>query len=166
MIQTLRMIQLSKVTIAETENPAEKTDPFWQRHYLDVFLFFGGGLGFIIFYLAITQQWFFLGPFLVLGLPTPLMVVIGTIPLFSRMFPTVMNRISTWLWHYRGGHFSFSMKNVIRHKQASTRAVMLIGVLIAFLITFLAIPYSYNIWNQNKLAYDLGAEGVITVLFF
>ena len=163
LIQILRIIRLSKVTIAETENPTEKTDPFWERHYLDVFLFFGGGLGFVIFYIAITQQWFFLGPFLLLGLPTPLMVTIGTILFFSRMFPIVLNRLSSVFWQYKGGHFSFAMKNVIRHKQASTRAVMLIGVLLAFLITFLAIPFSYNTWNQNKLAYDLGAEGVATL---
>ncbi|MFW9929210.1 MAG: ABC transporter permease [Candidatus Thorarchaeota archaeon] len=162
-VHVSRMLKLSRITIAETETDAEKTDPYWKKHNLDIIFFISGLVGFLVFYQAIVQQWFFLGPFLILGLPTPFLLIIGSIMLASRIFPSVMSKIGTKIWASTGGLIAFSFKNVIRHRQASTRAVMLIAVLLAILITFLSLPFSLNAWNYNQQVYQTGAEGVASL---
>lgn len=159
-IHLTRMYRLSKIAINETEIIIEQTEPYWYKHYLDVIFFFSGLIGTIIFNISVTEQWFDLGPFILLGLPAPLLLIIGAILLFSRFFPIVLLQISSRIWIKFGGMLSFAIKNVIRHKQASTRAVMLIAVLIAFLISFLSIPNSNIIWKTNQIEYEMGAEGV------
>ncbi|OLS16745.1 MAG: hypothetical protein HeimC3_51650 [Candidatus Heimdallarchaeota archaeon LC_3] len=159
-INSSRMIKLSKMTIAETANVTEQSEPYWYKHHLDYTFLIVGLVGFTILYLSIFERWFELGPFILLGLPAPLLLIVGAILFFSRMFPEVLSRISTKIWIKYGGLIALSIKNVIRHKQASTRAVMLIAILITFLISFLSIPYSMIVWNYNREAYILGAEGV------
>jgi ABC-type antimicrobial peptide transport system permease subunit len=159
-IHLARMFKLSKMTINESEIIIEKTEPYWYKHYLDIIFFFSGFFGTVLFNTAVTQQWFDFGPFILLGLPAPLLFIIGAILLFSRFFPIVLLQISSRIWIRFGGLFSFAIKNVIRHKQASTRAVMLIAVLIAFLISFLSIPYSNIAWKTNQITYEMGAEGI------
>lgn len=160
MVHFYRIIKLSKMTIAESENPHEQTEPFWKRHYLDLIFFVTGFLGYWLFYTAIMEEWFFLGPFILLGLPTPILLIVGSILVFSRFFPEILGRLGRIVWDQTGSLVGFALKNLIRHRQASTRAVMLVGVLIAFMVAFLAFPYSLVTWNETQVLYQNGAEGV------
>ena len=160
-----RVKRLSQMSIKETENTTEKEEPFWKRHYLDVILFCFGLIIYAIFYELVktpsTASLF--GPFLIiftiLVIPAPFALVIGFILFANRIVPIFLNRIGTVLWEQTGDIIAFSFKNVIRHRQASTRAVMLISILIAFIIFFYALPYSLVVSNQENLFYQYGAEG-------
>ncbi|OLS22022.1 MAG: hypothetical protein HeimC3_32870 [Candidatus Heimdallarchaeota archaeon LC_3] len=158
-IHTNRMTKHANMNIEQGDKYFEKGEPYWKRHHIDIIFFVTGLFGFIFFYTAITDQWFFLGPFILLGLPTPILLIVGTILIFNRLVPELLSRISFFIWEKTGSLFSFAVKNVIQHKQTSTRAIMLIGVLITFFIAFMSVPYSLTAWNESKLLYANGAEG-------
>jgi ABC-type lipoprotein release transport system permease subunit len=159
-INFFRISRLSRIPIAETENPVEKGEPYWKKHYLD-FIFLGTGIiGYWVLYTIITQEWFILGIFSIILLPTPILLVIGVILLFSRLFPIILSKLGGFFWEKAGNLVGFAFKNVIRHKQASTRAVMLIAVLVSFMVVFFVFPSTSIKWNYDSLAYKTGAEGV------
>ena len=160
-----RVKRLSQMSITETENTTDKEDPFWKRHYLDVWLFGFGMVMYTIFYELVKSPntASLLGLFVIilsiLLIPTPFAIVIGLILLVNRIVPVFLNKIGTVLWERTGDLLAFSFKNVIRHRQASTRAVMLISILIAFIIFFYALPYSSLVSNEQNLFYQYGAQG-------
>jgi len=39
LVNLRRTIKLANISIVETEDPTEKTDPYWKKHYLDEFYF-------------------------------------------------------------------------------------------------------------------------------
>jgi len=101
--------------------------------------------------------------FLLLAIPGPFAMVIGAILLFNRITPVILNWIGTILWHRSGGLLAFSFKNVLRHHQASTRAIMLIASLLTFLIVFYSMPYSEVNYQQQTSLFENGAEGVVSI---
>lgn len=167
MINFLRIKRLSKMTIAETANPVEKGEPYWKRHNLDILFFIGGLFGYWLIYETIINQnsgLLLFGPVIILLLPLmifmPFLLVIGAIMIFARIFPIVLGKIGKVIWDETGNLLGFALKNVIRHRQASTRAVMLIGVLITFLVMFFVFPSTSIHHDYTRRAYQAGAEGV------
>ena len=163
-----RTLKLANMQIVDTENPTEKSDPYWKKHYIDLILFFYGTISYLILiYFTTGNQAQNINPiitiFLLLALPSPFAMVIGAILMINRLIPVLLNWIGTNLWHHSGGLLAFSFKNVIRHRQASTRAVMLIATLLTFLILFYSLPYSQVSYNQRSSIYDAGAEGLINI---
>ena len=155
-----RIFKLSTISIAESENPNEIIEPFWKQHYLDVFLSLIGGLGLFVYNIVFSSPTVTLSQLNVFFLSLLLMFVVGIILLISRLFPIALNKISVFLWEYNGNLLAFTLKNVSRHKQASTRAILLIAILSALLITFLSVPYSFLSWQQTNVEYNVGADAV------
>lgn len=160
-----RLKRLSQMSIVETEQTAETDEPYWKKHFLDVILFGFGMMMYGVFYeLAhnpnIAQN---LGPIIIvlviLMIPAPFAIIIGLILIINRILPVILNKIGTTLWDRTGNLLAFSFKNVIRHRQASTRAVMLISILLAFMVMFYALPYSLVVNNETNFYYSNGAEG-------
>ena len=141
-----RTLKLANIQIVETENTTEISDPFWKKHNIDAILFLYGTISYLILIYLLNNQGQNISPiiiiFMYLSLPSPFAMVIGAILLLNRLTPVLLNWIGTKLWHHSGGLLAFSFKNVIRHKQASTRAIMLIASLLTFLLLFYSIPYS------------------------
>lgn len=160
LVYLIRMIRLSRITINETENPIEKKDPFWKRHYLDFILFFGGGIVYYIFNGSLFSPSINLGPLVYLIVISPFLVSIGAILFVSRLFPYILNRTSSLLWKHSSSLVAYALRNVARHRQASTRAVMLIAILLAISITFLSAAYSSVAYITTTTEYNLGAEAV------
>ena len=167
-ISIRKIIRLSRITINESEsNTLEKAEPFWKIHYLDVYIFLYGLLSyFVITYifsnpvdngLALEVGIFFL----IFFLPGPFAIVIGTILIANRIIPKILEIIGSNLWYRTGDLFAFSFKNVIRHKQSSTRAIILIASLITFLILFYAIPSSQIAYASSSSQYSLGAQAQV-----
>ncbi len=164
LVNLRRIKRLSQISIVETENPSEKDEPFWKRHYLDVILFGFGMTIYIIFYEIIRNPTTSIPPAFIiilsiLVLPAPFALIIGLILIINRFIPLILNKIGTVLWDWTGDLLAFSFKNVIRHKQASTRAVMLITILISFMVFLYALPYSSVVNNETNLYFQDGAEG-------
>lgn len=161
-----RMIKLSRITIVESEmaNVGEKLTPFWEAHYLDVLIFLYGVGSYVLinYYLyspttngSILASGIF---FLILFYPAPFAIVIGTILLANRFIPKILEIFGKYLWRSNGGLFAFTFKNIIRRKQSSTRAIILITTLITFLILFYTIPQSQIYYQRQATEYSLGAD--------
>ena len=164
-----RVFKLASLPIVETENPTEKGEPYWKKHYLDVISFLYGTISYVILIYLTTNPNYVqtIGPviiiFLFLSLPCPFAMVIGAILIVNRFIPILLNWVGSKLWEASGGLLAFSFKNVIRHRQASTRAVMLIASLLTFLLLFYSMPYSQVAYEQKISLFNNGAEGVIKI---
>lgn len=160
-----RIRKLSQITIIDTENTMEKDEPSWKKHYYDFWMFGFGMVIFLIFYgifispslAALLEPAFII--LRILLLPMIFMIIISLFLMVNRLIPVILNKIGTILWGRTGDLVAFSFKNVIRHRQASTRAVMVVTVLIAFIIFFYALPYSSIVSNEQNFYYRYGAEG-------
>ena len=161
-----RIISLSRLNIIDTEQSVETNEPFWKRHYFDVYFFVFGIFTYTIFYIFshLPSSSYSFGSITtllaILALPGLFALVIGIILLINRFIPIILNNIGTTFWKNSGNLIAFSFKNVIRHKQASTRAVMLITVLIVFTLFFYSYPFTALQNNEKNLYYANGAEGV------
>lgn len=162
-----RTFKLATISIAETDRPTENSEPYWKRHYLDIILFLYGLISYSIFiYLLNTRGQSInsiINLIMTLSLPSPFILVIGAILLFNRITPPVLNWLGEILWRLRGDLLALSFKNVIRHRQASTRAIMIIASLLTFLIVFYSLPYSQVAYQQQTSLYENGAEGNIVI---
>lgn len=165
-VNSTRIRRLSQMSIVDTEQPMDKAEPFWKKHYIDIVLFSFGMVMYGAFYIllhvpSLVQS---LGPLIIIlslfMLPSPFALVIGIVLLINRLIPVVLNKIGTTLWFRTGDLIAFSFKNIIRHRQASTRAVMLIAILITFVVFFYTLPYSSVKNNEINLYYQNGAEAV------
>jgi ABC-type antimicrobial peptide transport system permease subunit len=162
-----KIIRISKMTVQESEIALENIEPFWKKHNIDVYLFLYGFLSYlIILYLinsstdnsSIIQAGFI---FLIFFIPGPFAIVIGTILISNRVIPNVLEKIGSKIWIKSGGILAFSFKNVIRHKQSSTRGIILISSLITFLILFYTTPFSQLNFENKVSQYELGGEAQI-----
>ena len=161
-----RILRLSRLSIVYTEQPFEKEEPAWKRHYFDFILFTFGMVMYCTFYLLANNPRIvqvmgpILGILVIFMIPAPFALVIGLILLINRIIPVFLNRIGSVLWEKTGNLVAFSFKNVVRHRQASTRAVMLKAILISFMVFFYSLPYSLILNNERTLYYSNGAEVV------
>ncbi|OLS26551.1 MAG: hypothetical protein HeimC3_08700 [Candidatus Heimdallarchaeota archaeon LC_3] len=143
----------------ERESVEERENPFWRRKYLDIlFLAFG-----LTFYL-ITVYSINLGSILpseliaTFSIPAPIFIILGSAMFISRIFPILTNILATILWEKRGSLFSFSLKNITMRRYSTTRALILIALSFAFMISFLSFPHSYISHEETTLQYQIGAD--------
>ncbi|OLS24866.1 MAG: hypothetical protein HeimC3_17410 [Candidatus Heimdallarchaeota archaeon LC_3] len=157
----------SNITLATIEKHMnkEQTDPFWQKKYLDVvFLILGIGIILVVSEINLRQDRDMNLAFLnFLLIPAPILLVTGAVMFISRIFAIVTDRISVLLWKKKSGLLSFSLKNVVRHKQASIRAILLISINVAFIIAFLTFPFSNFAYQEERISYDIGAEMFVSL---
>ncbi|MHA2496277.1 MAG: FtsX-like permease family protein, partial [Candidatus Hodarchaeales archaeon] len=160
----VRIFRLGKLTISDAEVQAveEKTEPFWKRKYLDIGLLAFGLFFYGLFILLMSEQ---IGvdpgiAFLLalLILPTPLLIIVGAIMVTARIFPFITGFISKLQWERQGGLFSFSLKNIVRHRQNSTRAILIASMNLAMIVLFLSFPSTMERNIKTQVYYDTGAD--------
>ncbi|MHA2339319.1 MAG: hypothetical protein ACXACX_18605, partial [Candidatus Hodarchaeales archaeon] len=112
----------------ERESVEERENPFWKRKYLDIiFLSFG-----LTFYL-VTAYSIDLGSIIpsemlsLFSLPSPILIILGSVMLIARIFPYLTQILSTYLWEKKGSLLSFSLKNITLRRYSTTRALILIS---------------------------------------
>ncbi|MHA2338600.1 MAG: ABC transporter permease, partial [Candidatus Hodarchaeales archaeon] len=160
----IRIIRLSKLSISEVEEVIveERKAPFWRRKYVDVIL-----LSFGILFLALTLYSadfeIFLPPefFLIFSLPSPLLIILGSVMLTSRLFSHVTGLIGTFLWEHQGSLVSFSLKNTAKHRHSATRALILVSLTLAFALAFLIFPFSFVSSIESFNHYQIGSDMTI-----
>ncbi|NHJ03105.1 MAG: FtsX-like permease family protein [Candidatus Heimdallarchaeota archaeon] len=172
LLNFVRMIRMSRQLITETQKPTETSLPAWKRYYLDIILFSLGTVTWIA-YMALTRALRFsegdlepiiyaLLPILsLLALPAPFLMFFGTIMVISRFFPLIMSRIAEMLWKLDGGVNAFAIRNIVRHQQAASRAVLLITLALSFSILASSLIFSLDETEQLKYYYDNGADIII-----
>jgi ABC-type antimicrobial peptide transport system permease subunit len=167
-INILQIVNYLSFSIKEVERDSieERENPFWKRKYLDImFLSFG-----LTFYL-ITAYSIDLGSIIpsemlsLFSLPSPILIILGSVMLIARIFPYLTQILSTYLWEKRGSLLSFSLKNVTLRRYSTTRALILISLSFAFMISFISFPYSFISHEETKLHYEMGADISIDLNF-
>jgi ABC-type antimicrobial peptide transport system permease subunit len=167
-INILQIVNYLSFSIKEVERESieERENPLWKKKYLDIiFLSFG-----LTFYL-ITAYSIDLGSIIpsemlsLFSLPSPILIILGSVMLIARIFPYLTQILSTYLWEKRGSLLSFSLKNVTLRRYSTTRALILISLSFAFMISFISFPYSFISHEETKLHYEIGADISIDLNF-
>jgi ABC-type lipoprotein release transport system permease subunit len=160
------IIRMSRQEITETLDPIETRNPVWKRYYLDVVMFVIGTATWVILMTLIRSGGNILGPtgFLLymivslLGIPAPFFMFFGTIMVISRFFPILMKKLAELFWRIEGGINAFAIRNIVRHKQAANRAVLLITLALSFSILSSSLIHSMDETEHLKSYYDVGAD--------
>lgn len=157
----MRIINLGRKTIPDLEKHTmeDPTQPFWERFHLDLIMT-GTGLLFYFLFVTGSAEEFDLPELLlsILVFPSPILIILGSVLLTSRVFTFLTNYLSKRLWKAAGGLFSFSLKNIGRRSRNAQRALLLIALTMAFTVAFVSFPFSYITWLTNNVYYDNGAE--------
>ena len=163
------IIYYGRMTILESINPIEKRSPIWKRYFFDIIFTILGLIGYYVIVSlsgAITSgensSLVFI-VFLFLGVPAPFFLFFGSILLISRLFPFLINQLAQISWKIRGKLFSFSLRNVVRHKQTATRVVILITLAISYTIISASLAFSIDETKRAKCLYDTGADMSINI---
>ncbi|MFX1247948.1 MAG: FtsX-like permease family protein [Promethearchaeota archaeon] len=160
------IIRMSRQEINETLEPTETRQPAWKRYYLDVVIFVIGTATWIIFMTLLRSGGDMFGPsvyFLyiivsLLGIPSPFFMFFGTIMVIARFFPFIMKKLSEFLWQLEGGINAFAIRNIVRHKQAANRAVLLITLALSFSILSSSLIFSLDETERLRQYYSVGAD--------
>ncbi|MFX1516786.1 MAG: FtsX-like permease family protein [Promethearchaeota archaeon] len=160
------IIRMSRQEITETLEPVETKPPVWKRYYLDVMMFVIGTATWLILMTLIHSGGNIYGPGIfilymlvsLLGLPAPFFMFFGTIMVISRFFPILMKKLAEIFWRIEGGINAFAIRNIVRHKHAANRAVLLITLALSFSILSSSLVYSLDETEYLKRYYDVGAD--------
>ena len=178
LLNCVRIIRMSRQQIIETLVPTEVRDPIWKRYYLDILMFILGTAAWLILNALVHPvsggETFQATPdvrpnpnpnsglisllILLIGLPAPFLIFFGTIMLISRFFPILMKKFADLLWKVEGGVNAFAIRNIVRHKQAANRAVLLITLALAFSILASSLIFSLDETQHLKFYYQEGAD--------
>jgi ABC-type antimicrobial peptide transport system permease subunit len=179
LLNFVRIIRMSRQQIIETLVPTEVRDPLWKRYYLDIIMFILGTAAWFILNALVPPVpgggETFQGTsetrpnpnpssglisllMLLIGLPAPFLIFFGTIMLIARFFPVLIKKFADLLWKVEGGINAFAIHNIVRHKQAANRAVLLITLALSFSILASSLIFSLDETQRLKLYYQEGAD--------
>ena len=181
LLNFVRIIRMSRQQIIETLVPTEVRDPLWKRYYLDILMFILGTAAWLILNALVRPVPGGGGTFqgtpearpnpnpdpssglisllmLLIGLPAPFLIFFGTIMLIARFFPVLIKKLADLLWKVEGGVNAFAIRNIVRHKQAANRAVLLITLALSFSILASSLIFSLDETQRLKFYYQEGAD--------
>ncbi|MHA2245918.1 MAG: FtsX-like permease family protein [Candidatus Hodarchaeales archaeon] len=165
------MIQYIRMTIQESIIPVERLVPFWRRYYLDVIATLLGIAGYIIIneignIVVSSGEFIPLLPviFLLVGVPTPFLLFFGSILLIARLFPVFVKNLAQFLWKRRGKLGAFALRNVVRHKEAASQAVILITLAISYTIISGSLAISVDETKKMEYYYYTGADLKVNIV--
>ena len=139
----------------------EVSTAFWKRNYIDIIILVIGVLGFSMLYLGVaasdlpgeTYTLIYL-----IGVPSPFFLVIGSALFVSRTFPKFLSVLTAIFWQLEGGLSSFSLKSLLRNKQAASRSILLIMLTVCFGIIALTVPGSLENHYVHLGYYNTGSD--------
>ncbi|MHA2305764.1 MAG: FtsX-like permease family protein [Candidatus Hodarchaeales archaeon] len=158
------ILRYSKMTVFESNQPVENKNPFWKRYYLDVVSTVVGLVGYyIINEVGNITTGFEDSPliplvFLLLGVPAPFLLFLGSILIIARMFPILIDRIAKFLWLRSGMILAFALVNIVRHKQTATRTVILMTLALSYVIISASLAFSIDESKRLETNYNIGAD--------
>ena len=106
-VNFFKILHLATISIEETQNPREKTDPIWKKFYLDILIFIYGLVSYeVMNYLTSNPNFSqqtnaVVYTFLTLTIPSPFFIVLGLLLIVNRIIPIFLNWIGTKLWKLR-----------------------------------------------------------------
>ncbi|NHJ03504.1 MAG: ABC transporter permease [Candidatus Heimdallarchaeota archaeon] len=153
----------TKTTVEEALQEQNEKKPFWERFYIDIFLLIIGIILWIIASnrisggsaTAIEFTFYF-------ATPAPILIMIGTIMLATRVYPYIIKFISDLMFKIPKVEISaISARNAIRRRGSTTRTIILMTLTFTLTVATVIIPDSYREFDIEDSYYTLGADIVI-----
>ena len=165
------IVQYTRMTIQESIIPVVGYSSFWKRYYLDIIATLLGLGG----YYLINELGETIGSagdsnpllpiiFLIVGVPTPFFLFFGTILLIARLFPIFIDKIAQILWKRRGKLGAFALRNVVRHREAASQAVILITLAISYTIISGSLAISVDETAKMGYYHHTGADLKVNIV--
>ncbi|HUU78878.1 MAG TPA: ABC transporter permease [candidate division Zixibacteria bacterium] len=154
---------LSKLTQEEAFSERKEKKPFWERFYIDIFLLIVGITAWIITSIQLKKVTVSIAFARILGIPAPIIVILGTILFVTRIYPT----LTRWLSNVRLKTprieiLKLSLKSLSRRRSATMRSLVLVTFTFTMAVASIIIPDTYQNFDYETASYDLGADIVIS----
>ena len=115
---------------SEHQSNIKESDPFWKKHYLDIWLIL---LSIAELSLASVFSFFFssadLGVIQNLSVPFPLILVVGLLLYSSRAVPLLLNKLGTFSWTIGLNIFAIGSKELFSLKATFIRGLIMFTIL-------------------------------------
>jgi len=157
-VNTKNVYDMSRITTHEAYTEHQVKKPMWEKLYLDVVLIF---IGIILWLIVRTQlrgtsAYFFAYGF---GTTAPILLILGSILLATRIYPRLVNWISNKSW--KSDRFSIiglATKRSSRRRGDTTRALVLITLTFTLIFASIVTIYSYQNHDKESARYAIGAD--------
>ncbi|OLS18415.1 MAG: hypothetical protein HeimC3_49400 [Candidatus Heimdallarchaeota archaeon LC_3] len=137
-----RIIRTAQITLQETSVSQEDDEPFWKRHFIDIYL--------TIIPLSIILIFIFLDEIIPefssislltnFLLPFPLLLSVGSILLITRIIPIIFLKLSNFFWKKSFFVISLEFQHLLQIKKTFLHGFMLLTFLSVLLILFTSLP--------------------------
>ena len=154
---------LSQITQEEAFSETKEKKPFWERYYIDIFFLIVGVAAWIVTSIQLKQAVVSVAFARIIGVPAPILVIIGTILFVTRIYPTLTRWISSISWKSpKLEIFRLSLKSLSRRRSATMRSLVLVMFTFTMAVASIIIPDSYQNFDYETASYDIGADIVIS----
>ncbi|MHA2249295.1 MAG: ABC transporter permease [Candidatus Kariarchaeaceae archaeon] len=150
---------LSRLQIEDTKEEEEKSQPFWQRIYLDLIIF-GISIIFWVFmhlsYVENSDAYEFLitaiAPIMIL------MFFLSSTLIIARYFVVFVALLSNVLWRFHGGFFALASRNMKKNKFTASRlaSFLLMGMMLSLIA--INVSSTYIEFEKANARYQVGAD--------
>ncbi|NHJ49780.1 MAG: FtsX-like permease family protein [Asgard group archaeon] len=149
---------MSKITTHEAYTEHQEQESTWQKLYLDIALLI---IGIAIWIIVKTQLHSDSGYAFAYGFGTtaPILIIIGTILLATRLYPIVIDAISKISWKgNRTGLLAIATKRSARRKNDVIKSLVLITLTFTIIFSSMVTINSYKGYDSEVAYYRLGAD--------
>ncbi len=154
---------LSKIRSEEAFSERKNKKPFWERFYIDIFFLIVGITAWIITFIQLRNVAVSSAFARVLGAPAPILVIVGVVLFISRLYPIITDLFSKISWKFNKLEIiSISLRSLSRRRSASMRSLILILLTFTMAIVSIVIPDTYQSFDYENAAYDIGSDIVIS----
>jgi len=160
-VNAKNVYDMSKITTQEAYVEHQVKKPLWEKLYLDVVLIFLGILLWIIVRTQLrgTSAYSFAYGF---GTTAPILLIIGSILLATRIYPRIVNWISKKTWKSdRFGVIGLATKRSSRRRGDTTRSLILITLTFTLIFASIVTIQSYQNHDKESAQYAIGADILI-----
>ncbi|MGC9778548.1 MAG: FtsX-like permease family protein [Candidatus Heimdallarchaeota archaeon] len=154
---------LSQLEKEEAFSEMREKKPFWERFYIDIFLLVVGIIAWVITWIQLKNVNVSIAFARLLGTPAPILVIIGTIMVVTRLFPIITKWLSkvTWKFH-KLELLSIAFRSLGRRRSATMRSLVLVMLTFTMATVSIVIPDSYQGFDYENAAYTIGSDIVIS----
>ncbi|MBN1329405.1 MAG: ABC transporter permease [Candidatus Heimdallarchaeota archaeon] len=149
---------MSQISTFEAYTEHQVKKPFWERLYLDLVLIFIGIVLWVIVKIQLkgTSAYAFAYG---IGTTAPVLLILGSIMLATRIFPKIVNFISNKSWKSKKlGILALATRRSTRRRSDATRSLVLITLTFTLIFSSIITIQSYQNHDIETANYKIGAD--------
>jgi ABC-type antimicrobial peptide transport system permease subunit len=157
-VNSKNVYDMSTITTQEAYVEHQVKKPLWERFYLDFALIAIGIILWLIVRLQLrgTSAYSFAYGF---GTTAPVLLILGSILLATRIYPRLVNRISNRTWKSdRFAVIGLATKRSARRRADTTRSLILITLTFTLIFSSIVTIQSYQSHDKESAYYAIGAD--------